>query len=57
MVNLVSYVKGEYRLRAVENRILRRIFGPERDENEEWRDLYNEKLIVCTVHLIPNEGD
>ena len=26
------------------NRILRRIFGPKRDENGEWRRLHNEEL-------------
>jgi hypothetical protein len=31
-------------LRVFENRILRRIFGPKRDENGEWRSLHNEKL-------------
>ena len=31
-------------LRGFENRILRRIFGPKRDENEEWRILHNEEL-------------
>ena len=46
------YFKGGSRLRVFENRILRRIFGPKRDENEEWRMLHNEKFMVCTVHLI-----
>ena len=32
------------RLRVFENRILRRIFGPKRDENVEWRRLHNEEL-------------
>jgi hypothetical protein len=35
----------EHRLRVFENRVLRRIFGPKRDEvTEEWRKLHNEKL-------------
>jgi hypothetical protein len=35
----------EYRLRVFENRVLRRIFGPKRDEvTESWRKLYNEEL-------------
>ena len=34
----------ECRLRVYENRILRRIFGPKRDENGEWRRLHNEEL-------------
>ena len=32
------------RLRVFENRILRRIFGPKRDENGEGRRLHNEEL-------------
>ena len=31
-------------LRVFENKILRRIFGPKRDENGEWRRLHNEEL-------------
>ena len=34
----------ESRLRVFENRILRRIFGPRRDQNGEWRRLHNEEL-------------
>ena len=34
----------ESRLRVFGNRILRRIFGAKRDENGEWRRLYNEEL-------------
>ena len=35
----------ERRLRAFENRVLRRIFGPRRDEvTGEWRKLHNEEL-------------
>jgi hypothetical protein len=37
--------REEHRLRVFENRILRRIFGPKRDEvTGEWRKLYNEEL-------------
>ena len=33
------------RLRVFENRVLRRIFGPKRDEvTREWRKVHNEKL-------------
>jgi hypothetical protein len=33
------------RLRVFENRVMRRIFGPKRDEaTEEWRRLHNEEL-------------
>ena len=37
-------LREECRLRLFENRILRRIFGPKRDENEEWRRFHNEEL-------------
>jgi hypothetical protein len=34
-----------HRLRVFENRVLRRIFGPKRDEvTGEWRKLHNEEL-------------
>jgi hypothetical protein len=31
--------------------ILRRIFGPKRDENEEWRIYTMRKSIACTFHV------
>jgi hypothetical protein len=38
-------LREEHRLRVFENRVLRRIFGPKRDEvTEEWRKLHNEEL-------------
>jgi hypothetical protein len=38
-------LREEYRLRVFENRVLRRIFGPRRDEvTGEWRKLHNEEL-------------
>ena len=37
-------LREESRLRVFENRILRRIFGPKRDEDGEWRRLHNEEL-------------
>jgi len=38
-------MREERRLRVSENRVLRRIFGPERDEvTREWRKLHNEEL-------------
>jgi hypothetical protein len=41
---LVSDIK-EHILRVFEKRVLRRIFGPKRDEvTGEWRKLYNEEL-------------
>ena len=37
-------LREECRLRVFEYRILRRIFGPKRVENGEWRRLHNEEL-------------
>jgi hypothetical protein len=38
-------LKGEQRLRLSENRVLRKIFWPKRDEvTGEWRKLHNEEL-------------
>jgi hypothetical protein len=38
-------LREERKLRVFENRALRRIFGPKRDEvKKEWRNLHNEKL-------------
>jgi hypothetical protein len=38
-------LREEHRLSVFENRVLRRIFGPKRDEvTGEWRKLHNEEL-------------
>jgi len=38
-------LREEQRLRVFENRVLRRVFGPKRDEvTGEWRKLHNEEL-------------
>jgi hypothetical protein len=38
-------LREERRLRVFENRVLRRIFGPKRDEvTGEWRRLHNREL-------------
>jgi len=51
-------IREEYRLRMFENRVLRRIFGPKRDEvirgwtklhNEEFYDLYSSPRIVPVI--------
>jgi hypothetical protein len=44
----------ERRLWVFENRVLRRIFGPKRDEvTEEWRKLHNEELndLYCSPNI------
>jgi hypothetical protein len=46
-------LREEHRLRVFENRVLRRIFGPKRDEvTEEWRKLDNEELHI--LYSSPN---
>jgi hypothetical protein len=40
-------LREEHRLREFESRVLRRVFGPKRDEVKgEWRKLHNEELRV-----------
>jgi hypothetical protein len=40
-----SLILGEeHRLRVFENRVLRRIFGPKREEDGSWRKLHNDEL-------------
>jgi hypothetical protein len=34
----------EHRLRVSENRVLRKIFGPKREEDGSWRKLHNDEL-------------
>ena len=37
-------LREKSRLRVFNNRILRQIFGPKRDDNGEWRRLHSEEL-------------
>jgi hypothetical protein len=47
VVNMVSDIGGKnIDLGLFENRVLRRIFGPKRDEIWGWRKLYNKELII-----------
>jgi hypothetical protein len=57
-------LREERRLRVFENRILRRIFGPEKDEitgkwrklhNKELNDLYSSLNIVRLIKIEKNE--
>ena len=40
---MVSYIKGGMQFKEFKNRILRRTFGPKRDDNYDWRRLHNEE--------------
>jgi hypothetical protein len=47
-------LREEHRLRVFENMMLRRVFGPKRDEvMEEWRKLHNGEL--HNLYLSPDE--
>jgi len=48
-------LREERRLRVFENRVLRRIFGPKRDDvTGEWRKLHNEELndLYCSPSIV-----
>jgi hypothetical protein len=44
----------EHRLRVFENRVLRRIFGPKREEDGSWRKLHNDELhsLYFSPHIV-----
>jgi hypothetical protein len=55
-------LREEYRLGVFESRVLRRIFGPKRDEvtgewrklhSKEFRHLYSSQILLCTL----NQGE
>jgi len=49
-------LREERRLRVFEIRVLRRRFGPRRDEvTGKWRKLHNEKLndLYCSPYIFP----
>jgi len=46
-------LRKKRRPKVFENRVLRRVFGPKRDEvTGEWRKLGNELTDICTLHPI-----
>jgi hypothetical protein len=46
--------RKEHRLRVSENRVLRRIFGPKREEDGSWRKLHNDELhsLYCSSNIV-----
>jgi hypothetical protein len=52
-VKLGVTLRKDHRLRVFENRVMRRIFGPKRDEvTGEWRKLHNVELHI--LHSFTN---
>jgi hypothetical protein len=45
-------LREEHRLRVFENRVLRRIFGPKREQDGSWRKLHNYEL--HNLYFSPN---
>jgi hypothetical protein len=45
-------LREEHRLRVFENRVLRRIFGPQREEDGPWRKMHNDEL--HSLYTSPN---
>jgi hypothetical protein len=45
-------LRKEHGLRVFENRVLRGIFGPKREEDSSWRKLRNDEL--HSLHASPN---
>jgi hypothetical protein len=42
---MLNFLREDCRLRTFEDRVLRRIFGPKREEvTREWRERHNEEL-------------
>jgi hypothetical protein len=51
MRNLVSHFE-EHGLRVFENRVLRKIFGPKREEDRSWRNLHSD--VLHSLYSSPN---
>jgi hypothetical protein len=46
-------LREEHRLRVFENKVLRRIFGPKRDEvTSEWRNCITRNFMICTLSQV-----
>jgi hypothetical protein len=46
-------LREEHRLRVVENRVLRKVFGPKRDEvSGEGENCVTRSFVICTFHQV-----
>jgi hypothetical protein len=46
-------LRKEHRLEVFENRVLRRVFGPKRDEmTGEWRNVHTKSFMICTLRQV-----
>jgi hypothetical protein len=45
-------LREEHRLKVFENRVLKKIFGPKREEDGSWRKLHNDEL--QSLYSLPN---
>jgi hypothetical protein len=46
-------LREEHRLRVFENRVLRKIFGPKRDEvTGEWSNCIKMSFVICTLRQV-----
>jgi hypothetical protein len=47
-------LREEHCLRVSENRVLRRIFGPKKEEDGSWRKLHNDELLglYCSPNIV-----
>jgi hypothetical protein len=45
-------LREEYRLRVFEKSVLRRIFGPKREEDGSWKKLHNDEL--HSLYFLPS---
>jgi hypothetical protein len=47
-------LREEHRLRVFDNSVLRKIFGPKREEDGSWRKLHNDELygLYSSPHIV-----
>jgi len=49
-------LEDEHRVRVFENRVLKVIFGPKRDEVKgKWKNYITRSIMICTSHSILRE--